>query len=462
MFKATANPGGLFGTGVVSPVNVTGLTNGTAYTFTVTATNINGTGPASGASNSVTPSTVPGAPTIGTATEGNAQATVTFTAPVSDGGSAITVYTVTSTPDGKTGTGSSSPVTVPGLTNGTAYTFKVTASNVNGTGLASLASNSVTPSTVPGVPTGVTATPGNAQAFVTFTPPVSNGGSVITGYTVTSSPSGFVGTGSASPIVVSGLVNGTAYTFTVSATNINGPGSPSIASNSVTPLTTLVLDADGNIYNTVTIGAQTWMKENLKTTKYNDGVEITYGIDAASWASASTGLYCDYNNNSANSTTYGRLYNWFAVDNNAATKVASNGGKNVCPSGWHIPSDAEWTILENFLITNGYNYDGTTTGNKIGKSLASSSGWTFSTTTGAVGNTDYSAKRDVSGFTALPGGFSIGGGGASGMGNLAVWWSSTQYLTADAWYRIINYQYTTLDRGNVNKLQGYSVRCLKD
>jgi uncharacterized protein (TIGR02145 family) len=146
-YTVTSSPGGFIATGSASPITVTGLTNGTAYTFTVTATNANGTGPASSASNSVTPaptSTVPGAPTIGTATAGNAQATITFTAPGSNGGSAITSYTVTSSPGGITATGSASPVTVTGLTNGTAYTFTVTATNAIGTGPASSASNSVT------------------------------------------------------------------------------------------------------------------------------------------------------------------------------------------------------------------------------------------------------------------------------------------------------------------------------
>jgi len=240
-YTATSNPGSFTGTGTASPVTVTGLTNGTAYTFTVTATNANGTGQASAASNSVTPSTaltVPGAPTGVSAVSGYEKATVTFTAPVNDGGSAITGYTVTSSPGGFVGTGSASPISVTGLPALIAYTFTVTATNAIGTGPASAASNSVTPTTVPGAPTIGTATKGNAQASVTFTAPASDGGSAITGYTVTSNPGSFTGTSTTvSPITVTGLTNGTAYTFTVTATNANGTGSASAASNSVTPST---------------------------------------------------------------------------------------------------------------------------------------------------------------------------------------------------------------------------------
>jgi hypothetical protein len=240
-YTATSSDGNT-GTGTASPITVTGLTNGRAYTFTVTATNIAGTGPASAASNSVTPApTAPGAPTIGTATAGDGQATVGFTSPASDGGSAILHYTATSSPGGLTGTGSASPITVTGLTNGTHYSFSVTATNAVGTGSASRASNTVTPTgstpgpTVPGAPTIGTAAAGNAQATVSFTAPASNGGSTITSYTVTSSPGGLTGTGSASPITVTGLTNGTAYTFRVTATNGIGTGAASAASNSVTP-----------------------------------------------------------------------------------------------------------------------------------------------------------------------------------------------------------------------------------
>lgn len=118
------------------------------------------------------------------------------------------------------------------------------------------------------------------------------------------------------------------------------------------------------------------MAEILKTTKYNYGTSILNVTVDGTWAALTSGAYSDYGNTPANSATYGRLYNWYAADNNAATKLASNGGKKVCPTGWHLPSDTEWTTLENYLIANGYNYDGLTIGNKIAKALASTSLWT--------------------------------------------------------------------------------------
>jgi hypothetical protein len=220
---------------------VPGLTNGQSYTFTVTATNNIGTGAASAPSGSVTPTTgntVPGAPTAVTATPGNGQATVAFTAPGSNGGSAITGYTVTSTPGNITANGATSPITVQGLTNGQSYTFTVKATNAIGTSQPSSPSNAATPTFVavaPGAPTGVTATAGNGIAVITFTPPVSNGGAAITSYTVTSSPGNRTASSNGSPIIVTGLTNGQAYTFTVTATNSAGTSAASSPSSAVTP-----------------------------------------------------------------------------------------------------------------------------------------------------------------------------------------------------------------------------------
>jgi hypothetical protein len=236
-YTVTSNPAGGVdaNAGKTSTTHtVKGLKNGTAYTFTVTATNAIGTGPASSPSNSVTPGVVPGAPTNITATPGNAQATVSFKLPTSNGGNPIKVSTVTSKPGGITAHGVGSPITVKGLTNGTAYTFTVTATNAIGTGPASKPSNKVMPVGVPGAPTKVTAKAGNAQVTVSFKAPASNGGSAITGYTVTSS-AGQTAKGHASPITVKGLTNGTAYTFTVTATNKAGTGPASSASSPVTP-----------------------------------------------------------------------------------------------------------------------------------------------------------------------------------------------------------------------------------
>lgn len=242
-YTVTSSPGSFTASTSGTSVPVTGLTDGTSYTFTVTATNGIGTGPASAPSSPVTPvagATVPGAPTGVNATPGDGQASVSWTAPASDGGASITGYKVTSSPGGFTGNsvGAATSAVVSGLTDGTSYTFTVTATNSVGTGPASGPSPAVIPvsgATVPDAPTAVSAVPGDGQATVSWSPPASDGGAAITSYKVTSSPGGFTATNATSPVTVTGLTDGTSYTFTVTATNSVGTGPASAPSPAVIP-----------------------------------------------------------------------------------------------------------------------------------------------------------------------------------------------------------------------------------
>ncbi len=227
-YTVTSNTGGRTASGSSSPIVVTGLTNGTAYTFTVTATNSAGTGSASGASGSVT---------------GLGSQSITFADLVTQNFGTTPTLTATST-SALTVAFTSSTSGVCTITSGgvlafvTLGTCTISADQV-GNGSYS-AATTVTRSftvaaTAPGAPTSVVGTAGVAQASVAFTAPAFTGGASITSYTVTSSPGGFTAAGSSSPIVVTGLTIGTAYTFTVTATNSVGGGSASVASTGVTP-----------------------------------------------------------------------------------------------------------------------------------------------------------------------------------------------------------------------------------
>ena len=238
--------------GSSSPIGVTGLTNGHSYSFTVAATNTIGTGDASDPSSPVTPVrtlSAPAKPTNVVATPGNTSASVAFSTPVDDGGSVITGYTVSIVNRSRAGSitpvsGPSSPIVVTGLTNGDSYLFTVVATNVVGTSDDSRPSDVVTPFkavTAPTKPTTVVATPGDTSASVAFSAPTDDGGSTITGYTVsvtdeTDGTPVASQSGSASPIVVTGLTNGHSHSFTVAATNAIGTGDASDSSSPLTPV----------------------------------------------------------------------------------------------------------------------------------------------------------------------------------------------------------------------------------
>ena len=206
-----------------------------------------------------------------------------------------------------------------------------------------------------------------------------------------------------------------------------------------------VTDGDGNVYGTVTIGAQTWMASNLKATKYNDGTDITYVTDNSTWGGRTQGAYCWYNNDASTyKATYGALYNWYAVDNNASTKVASNGGKNICPVGWHVPTDAEWTTLTDYL--GGFSVAG-------GKLKETG-------TTHWISNT---AATNSSGFTALPGGNrKYDGWGYVSLGTSGRWWSSTPDGTDSAFFRYMSNSGSDVQSSSGIRSFGDSVRCVKD
>jgi hypothetical protein len=231
-YTVTASPGGRTCTWTSGPLTctVTGLTNGTEYTFIVTATNSAGTG---GSSDGViaTPRTVPGAPGSVGFSRGNSQATITWEAPSSDGGATITGYTVTASPGGRTCTWTSGPLTctVTGLTNGTEYTFIVTASNVVGTSDPSV-TKSGTPLGLPGAPTSLAAVVGNRSITLNWTAPSDNGGSEIIDYVVEYQLDGGSwtllddGVSVAASTTISGLTNGITYDFRIAAVNGVGTG----------------------------------------------------------------------------------------------------------------------------------------------------------------------------------------------------------------------------------------------
>ncbi len=197
-----------------------------------------------------------------------------------------------------------------------------------------------------------------------------------------------------------------------------------------------VTDYNGNVYNTVQIGTQCWMKENLKARNYRNGTTIPNISTNITWLQLVTGARCWYNNDSATyAATYGALYNWYAVDN-------PNG---LCPTGWHVPTDAEWTILTDFLG---------------GLSVAGGSLKETGTTHWHGYNT---GATNSSGFTALPGGDrNSHNGWFSQVGGVGSWWSSSVYSSASARSLSLSCNTSIVNMSSYNNNYGFSVRCVRD
>jgi uncharacterized protein (TIGR02145 family) len=185
---------------------------------------------------------------------------------------------------------------------------------------------------------------------------------------------------------------------------------------------------------TVTIGQQIWMNKNLDVAYYRNGDPIPQVTDPTVWAGLTTGAWCYYNNDPLLGAIYGKLYNWYAV----------NDPRGLAPEGWHVPSDAEWTVLTNYL--GGYSIAG-------GKMKETGYTHWYSPNTGAT---------NESGFTGLPGGFRSNNGSYWGLRGNGYWWSSTEDYATDAWYRHLGFFSTDLDSPINTKVYGFSVRCVKD
>lgn len=193
-----------------------------------------------------------------------------------------------------------------------------------------------------------------------------------------------------------------------------------------------VIDVDSNVYHTVKIGKQTWMLENLRVTRFRNGKPLFNIKDSVRWSILNTAAFCSYNNDSSLVKTHGYLYNWYAVADT----------QKICPKGWHVPSDADWNILEEYL-------GGTTVCG--GKMKDTSSVWQNS-----LGGTN------ESGYCGFPSGCRTNKGVFNSFGYYGLWWSSTENYTSYAWYRCINYNSTDLFRHYYYKRYGFSIRCLKD
>ena len=176
------------------------------------------------------------------------------------------------------------------------------------------------------------------------------------------------------------------------------------------------------------------MVENLKVTRYRNGEPIPNITDNKAWTKLKKGAICDYDNKPSNSETYGKLYNWYAVSDN----------RNIAPAGWHVPTDAEWTILTDYLG-----------GEKVAGGKLKETGTTHWTNP----NT---AATNESGFSALPGGYRSSFGSFLNVGIYGYRWSATEYSTSNAWYRFMSYIDSSVFRIDVYKQDGFSVRCVRD
>jgi uncharacterized protein (TIGR02145 family) len=427
----------------VSPISE--LTPNTIYFVRAYATNATGTGYGMAMSFTSQPATIPVLITanVTNITQNTAISGGTIT---SDGAASITARGVCwstfqnpTIDDNKTSDGSGIGIfvsTMTELSGNTTYYVRAYASNMAGIEYGNQFSFKTSP-LMPSISTAVT-TPISQSTATSGGNISSDGGGNVTARgvcwstlqnptTSNSKTSDGSGTGSFTS-TITGLGIGTTYYVRAYATNIVGTSYGNELSFKINTVT----DINGNVYNTVVIGSQTWMAENLKTTTFNDGVPIPLITDNTEWTNLTTSGYCWYQNEIGFKSTYGALYNWYTV----------NTGK-ICPQGWHVPSDIEWTNLSTYLG-----------GTSIAGGKMKETGTThwLSPNTGAT---------NESGFLALPGGNRYDSGFIN-IGSLGGWWGSTEYSTTEASWRALMSIQANLSGDYHFKRLGLSIRCVKD
>ena len=407
---------------------LSGLQEGTKYYVRAYATNAKGT--SYGNEVSFTTTAI-NKPTLTTNTITNISSSSATSGGVisSDGGVSIIAkgicWSTTSNPtitSNKTNDGSGSlsfTSQLSGLQEGTTYYVRAYATNAKGTSYGNEVSFTTTainkPTLTTNTITNISSTSATSGGVIS-----SDGGALIIAkgicWSTSSNPTVAnnitnEGTGVTSfTCKMTGLQEGTKYYVRAYATNAKGTSygnevSFTTSSNSSVTIT----DIDGNSYKKVTIGTQTWMAENLRTSKYSDGTVIPNITVNTIWSNLTTGAWSYYNNDAANNAKYGKLYNWFAVSN------TTNGNKNVCPYGWHMPTNAEWRVLTDYLG---------------GESVAGGKMKEVGTTNWYSPNTD---ATNTSLFTGLPGGYRGINGVYTSITWDGYWWGSTEGNTSDAW-----------------------------
>jgi uncharacterized protein (TIGR02145 family) len=428
-------------------------------------------------------------PFIAATPTGPTSARVTFGTPSSDGGSPITGYKVTATPTttapGKrksSGTiiveGKESPIDIPDLTLGVNYTFSVIALNAAGVSPPVNTTTTVTPcilntaSAALTNPTLIVNTATNITIATTGATGISNAG--VSGSN--GLPAGVSAAFASNTITISGTPTATGtFNYSIPLTggcgSINATGTITVtAAPSFTCGTSTIADYNNiNAYTTVSIGNQCWMKENLRTRFYNDGTEIRFdnsggpgGTTNQTWTTmGSIGAYTIYAHDSTPTTgnlaIYGYLYNWFAAAGFPTYAPGEISTKNICPVGWHVPTDSDWNKLVKYLDSGADTTSGNPTQSATAGSYMKSMGNTYWTSQNT--GTDNS-----SGFSALPGGSRNNNGSFNDITNYAFFWSATEsFQVLEAWNRKLSF-----DSGNVNRdysiemVDGASVRCLRD